>query len=147
MQNNQKIVTKEQASFTELLDDQEAIILDLENLHYYTLNAAAIVLWKRLCTGAAQTATALTAALQKAFGLNPEQAELDARDFLAQLSRNGLIEFVTGELGASSTAASFASSDDLPAYTPPQLKLSNSLTQVVLSQSATIATTAITGPG
>ena len=145
MQNNQKIVTKEQASFTELLDNQEAIILDLENLHYYTLNAAAIVLWKRLRTGAAQTATALTAALQKAFGINLEQAELDTRDFLVQLSRNGLIEFVMGEPSAASSA-SFAAGESLPAYAPPQLKLSNSLTQVVLSQSATIATTAITGP-
>ncbi len=145
MQNNQKIVTKEQASFTELLDNQEAIILDLENLHYYTLNAAAIVLWKRLRTGAAQTAAALTAALAKAFGINPEQAELDTRDFLAQLARNGLIEFVMGEPEATSPA-SFAAGESLLAYAPPQLKLSNSLTQVVLSQSATIATAAITGP-
>jgi len=144
MQNNQKIVTKEQASFTELLDNQEAIILDLENLHYYTLNAAAIVLWKRLRAGAAQTATALTAALSKAFGISAEQAELDTREFLSQLSRNGLIEFVTGEPGSASPAISFAF-EGLPAYAPPQLKVANSLTKVVLSQSQTIVSGAITG--
>lgn len=143
--NNQKIVAKEQASFTELLDDQEAIILDLENLHYYTLNAAAILLWKRLRAGAAQTLTALATALAKTFGIKQEQAELDTRDFLAQLSCNGLIEFVTGEPGTATPAVSGAPSAGLPAYTPPQLKLSNSLTQVVMSQSAIIGPGAITG--
>lgn len=145
MQNNQKIVTKEQASFTELLDNQEAIILDLENLHYYTLNAAAIVLWKRLCAGAAQTATALTAALSKTFGISTEQAELDTREFLSQLARNGLIQFVTGEPGSAASASAFVLSEGLPAYAPPQLKVANSLTKVVLSQSQTIVSGAITG--
>ncbi len=139
------IVTKEQASFTELLDNQEGIILDLENLHYYTLNAAAIFLWKQLRSGSANSADRLTAALAAAFNINADLAELDTRAFLDELDGNGLI-FYSEEGVTVSNRALAAINGDLPAYEPPQLKLSNSLTQVTLSGSSTIATNAIGGP-
>ena len=41
-----KLMTKEQTSFTELLDNVEGIILDLDNLHYYTLNTTGLFVWK-----------------------------------------------------------------------------------------------------
>ena len=143
MLNNQpQIVTKEQASFTELLDNQEGIILDLENLHYYTLNAAAIFLWKQLRSGAATTTERLSVALTGAFNINADLAELDTRAFLDELEGNGLVHYAQ----ASGPAyGKFTLTGALPAYAPPQLQLSNSLTQVVLSGSSTIATAAISG--
>src|SRR5215510_2590576 len=137
-----KIVTKEQASFTELLDNQEGIILDLENLHYYTLNAAAVFLWKQMRSGSASTAEALSAALAKAFNINADLAELDTRAFLDELEGNALI--FHSEFGVTVANKALApASGELPTYEPPQLKLSNSLTQVTLSGSSTIATAAI----
>jgi hypothetical protein len=143
----EKLITKERSSFTELLEQREAIILDLENLHYYTLNGAAIFLWKQLCSGAAQTAAQLSGNLAAAFGLNAEQAETDTLSFLAHLRGNGLVRL--GECAADEPAkpAHFVGATGLPTYEPPQLKLSNSLTQVVLSGSSTIATAAIATGG
>lgn len=139
-----KIVTKEQASFTELLDNAEGIILDLENLHYYTLNAAAVYLWKQLRSGSANTVESLTAALAGSFNLNADLAELDARAFLDELEGNGLVFY--SDLGVTVSNRALAQiSGELPAYEPPQLKLSNSLQQVTLSGSSTIATNAIGG--
>lgn len=140
--NNPKIVTKEQASFTELLDNQEGIILDLENLHYYTLNAAAVFLWKQMRSGSANTAETLSAALTEAFGINADLAELDTRAFLDELEGNALVFY--SDFGVTVANKALAGSNgELPAYDPPQLKLSNSLTQVTLSGSSTVATAAI----
>ena len=143
---NNSIVTKEQASFTELLDQREAIILDLENLHYYTLNAPAIFLWKELYSGATRAADGLTDSLAAAFNINRTQAESDTRAFLAALSDNGLIAYGDTAPPAKRTAAA-APPHELPAYEPPQLKLSNSLLNVTLSGSSTIATAAIATGG
>jgi hypothetical protein len=134
-------VTKAQASFTELLAEREAIILDLENLHYYTLNAPAIFLWKQLGARVAQTASSLARRLASAFNLNDDtQAERDVHGFLDELRGFGLIEATDAPANASSSVfekLTFA------AYEAPQLRLSNSLSQVVLSGSSTIATAAI----
>lgn len=138
----QTITPKEQASFTELLEDREAIILDLENLHYYTLNAAAILLWKNLRAGAAQTAETLSAALASAFKLELAQAEQNTRDWLAAMARNGLIEYTNAQ---SAVTRALMPSGDLPPYEVPQIHLSNSLTSVVLSGSAIVGPSAITG--
>src|SRR5262249_16067790 len=137
-----KIVTKEQASFTELLDNEEGIILDLENLHYYTLNAAAVFLWKQIRTGTASTVEELTAAVATGFRINSDLAELDVRVFLDELEANGLISY-------SDTAIPFygreldSAAGGLPTYEPPQLQLSNSLAHVTLSGSSTASTGAI----
>ena len=135
-------VTKAQASFTELLAEREAIILDLDNLHYYTLNAPAIFLWKQLGERVAQTASTLARRLASAFNLNDDtQAERDVRGFLDALRGFGLIE--ASSAPAESSAPSFFEKLTFAAYEAPQLRLSNSLSQVVLSGSSTIATAAI----
>ena len=135
-------VTKAQASFTELLDQREAIILDLDNLHYYTLNATAIFLWKHLRTCAAQTAAALAQAFAAAFQINDAQAELDVLAFLDELRGNGLIAPGQSESAQPNSVLAIDRAS-LPSYETPQLKLANSLSQVVLSGSSTIATAAI----
>ncbi len=141
-----KILTKEQTSFTELLDNVEGIILDLDNLHYYTLNSTGLFLWKQLRTGAAQTSEQLGEALIQAFSISQPLMEEDLAAFLEELEENGLIVYVAD--GTVSTAApSAARPANLPAYEAPRLKLSNSLTQVTLSGSSTIATAAIGSGG
>lgn len=137
-----KIVTKEQASFTELLDDREGIILDLENLHYYTLNAAAVFLWKQMRSGAANDVEALSCALSGAFKINVDLAELDTHAFLDELEGNGLISYSEFEAAIQSRPLA-AANGELPDYEPPQLQLSNSLTQVMLSGSSTVAVAAL----
>jgi hypothetical protein len=136
------ITPKAQASFTELQDDREAIILDLENLHYYTLNAAAILLWKNLRAGAAHTVESLSTTLAQAFRLDPAQAELHTRGWLDELTRYGLIEYRKAQ---TAVARALVPNGELPPYEAPQLRLSNTLTNVVLSGSSTIATAAIGG--
>jgi hypothetical protein len=135
------ILTKEQTSFTELLDNVEGIILDLDNLHYYTLNSTGLFIWKQLRSGACQTASQLTAAMAGAFGLAPAVIERDLETFIEELEGNGLITRSLSEIGAANAKAAVA--DSLPKYEAPRLKLSNSLTQVILSGSSTIATAAI----
>ena len=142
-----KIIANEHASFTELIDDREGIILDLENLHYYMLNATAVFLWKRIRSGAATTSAtfatpeSLSASLSGAFVVNADLAELDTRVFLDELECNGLIHYAEHDLvptGAMTGAGAITQNTlmgDLPAYEPPQLQLSNTLNQVMLSKS------------
>ena len=140
-----RLVTKEQASFTELLDHREAIILDLENLHYYALNAAAGFLWKRLRSGAPPTAAELGAGLAAAFQINAEQAELDTRAFIDELQGCGLVSPAPAEVGEVAQDAPAPAVSGLPPYDPPQLKLSNSLLHMTLSGSSTISGAAFGG--
>src|SRR5262249_40115838 len=126
--------------------NEEGIILDLESLHYYTLNAAAIFLWKQLRTGSANTVAELTTAVATGFRINADIAELDVRVFLDELEANGLIWY--SETAASAYGKELDSAaGGLPTYEPPQLQLSNSLAHVTLSGSSTAATGAIATGG
>lgn len=136
-----KLMTKEQTSFTELLDNVEGIILDLDNLHYYTLNTTGLFVWKQLRSGASQTREQLSAALGQAYLVDASSIEMEVESFLEELETNGLIHESNEEAPFSAKVAE--SNGQLPTYEAPRLKLSNSLTQVTLSGSSTIATAAI----
>ncbi|MBL8206268.1 MAG: PqqD family protein [Blastocatellia bacterium] len=142
----QQFVTKEQASFTELIDHQESIILDLENLHYYSLNAAATLLWKHLRSGSATTIEALSSQLAAAFDLSFEVAQQDTRQFIAELVREHLLS-ETEEKVLGRTAFSFPSSTELPAYEPPCVKSSNSVLELNLAGGASTAASGALGGG
>lgn len=144
---NHRIVTKEQTSFTELLDNREGIILDIENLHYFTLNGSAIIIWKLLRSGACDTADQLTARFVDSFGLEPERAFDEINAFLHELKSQGLISY--GEFRDDAGSAKIAPPHEksLPVYEPPTLKVSESLSQVTLSGSSTVATAAIATGG
>jgi|GEM_PF-424246 len=144
---SKKVVIKEQASFTELLDHREAIILDLENLHYYSLNAAASFLWKQLRARAVHTAESLSAALAAAFGINAGQAASETHAWLNELEQYGLISYAA--LGVEEKLANpgTPTTEPLPPYAPPLLKLSNSLRHMTLSGSSTVSSGAITALG
>lgn len=122
-----KIVTKEQASFTELLENEEGIILDLQSLHYYTLNAAAVFLWKQIRTGSAVEVEELTASLVASFRISAETAEGDVRAYLGALENQGLIWY-SDQASAAYGMELDSAVGCLPDYEPPQLQLSNPLT-------------------
>ncbi|MFN7931392.1 MAG: PqqD family protein, partial [Blastocatellia bacterium] len=130
--SKQRFVTKEQASFTELIDHQESILLDLESLHYYSLNAAATLLWKHLRAGSANAVTELSQQLATAFQLAPSTAELDTRQFLTELLHHQLITG-TEETVTSISSFAFPTAEDLPSYEPPAVKTSNAVLEMNLA--------------
>jgi len=136
-----KLMTKEQTSFTELLDNVEGIILDLDNLHYYTLNTTGLFVWKQLRSGSSRTREQLCESLGKAYNVEAVGIGRELEGFLEELESNGLIHESNEEVLFNGKIAE--SNGQLPCYEAPQLKLSNSLTQVTLSGSSTIATAAI----
>ncbi len=137
--DRQKVVISEQASFTELLENQEGVILNLENLYYYTLNSSAVFLWKTLRSQAAPTAKTLSQHLVSAFSISPAQAEADTQAFLSELSEYSLISYSPLSAQDKLSDVAQASVGTLPAYEAPQFKLSSSLLQVTLSGSSTIS--------
>ena len=142
----QQFVTKEQASFTELIDHQESIILDLENLHYYSLNAAATLLWKHLRSGSATTIEQLSGKLATAFALSTETAELDTRQFVEELMQEHLLS-ATEEDVMGRTAFSFPTPNELPAYESPVVKSSHSVMELNLAGGASTGASGALGGG
>ncbi len=141
---NQRFITREQASFTELLEHQESIILDLENLHYYSLNAAATLLWKHLRSGSANSSLELSANLASAFGISLEKAELDTRSFIAELLQNQLIT-PTDEKVTGPSVFTMPAPGELPAYESPAVKTSNAVMEMNLASGSSTASTGALG--
>lgn len=139
-----RLVPGEQASFTELLDNQEGIILDLGNLHYYTLNATAVFLWKQLRSQGTHTSATLSESLAAAFSVSASQAKADTTAFLRELGQYGLLSQAP-LTEADSQAEQTQKITGLPAYVAPQLALTSSLAQVTLSGTSVIASAAVGG--
>jgi hypothetical protein len=136
-----RFVTKEAASFTELVEHQEAVILDLESLHYFSLNAAATLLWKHLRSGAATSVEELGDVLANAFGLDRRSAEADAAQFVAELERQQLVSGATGAVRGPGPAPATPPAGVLKGYESPALKTFNSLMEMKLAS----ATSTISG--
>lgn len=141
---NQRFITREQASFTELLEHQESIILDLANLHYYSLNAAATLLWKHLRSASANSIPELSANLALAFNLSREKAELDTRSFIDELLQNQLIT-PTDEKVTGRSVFTMPAPGDLPEYESPGVKTSNAVMEMNLASGSSAGTTGTTG--
>jgi hypothetical protein len=131
--NKQRLVTKEEASFTELVEHREAVILDLESLNYYSLNAAATLLWKQLRAGAATTADELGTSLTQVFGVGRERAAEDVDAFIVSLKVAGLLTDCVGEAGERGAAPVLPSQETFSGYEAPALKTSSSLMEVSLA--------------
>lgn len=132
MNTSLKLATKEQASFTELIENQESIILDLESLYYYSLNAAGTLLWKQLRAGAATTVEELGEVLGTAFGLDQEQALTDSVKFVQALREHQLV-IESSEEPVRGKAPNIPSAQSLGNYEAPFLKTSNSLMEMKLA--------------
>jgi hypothetical protein len=131
--NTQRWVAKEEASFTELVEHREAVILDLERLSYHSLNPAATLLWKQLRAGAAATADELSASLTQAFGVGRERAAADAAAFIADLNEAGLVTASAGKIAPQAAAPALPPPGALGGYESPALKTSSSLMEVSLA--------------
>lgn len=71
---------------------EEAVILDVDNAHYYSLSGTGLRAWELL--GAVCTPAALTAALEREFDAPPGVIAADVAQLLAELKREGLLESV-----------------------------------------------------
>lgn len=69
---------------------EEAVILDVDTAHYYSLTGAGLRAWELLGDGC--TAAALAAALEREFAAAPGVIAADVSDLLAELKREGLVE-------------------------------------------------------
>lgn len=118
---NQNYITREQASFTELIENQEAIILDLESLYYYSLNSSASLIWKCLRSGYASSVDAISKVVCETFNVQASSALPAVREFFEQLSEHGLISPAEGAVTGSTQ---FNLPKSLSNYETPALKLS-----------------------
>lgn len=143
---NQRYVTKEQASFTELIDHQESILLDLESLHYHSLNAAATFLWKHLRSGSATSVNELSDKLAATFGLTPKTAALDTQQFIEELLQNQLIAR-TEEKATGKSLFTLPTANEVPAYEPPAIKTANAVIEMNLAGTSSTGATGALGGG
>ncbi len=146
MTQNQKLVTKEQASFTELIEHQESVLLDLESLHYYSLNSSATLLWKYLRSGNANTFEELNHELAKAYGVSPETTATETAQFIQKLRQDRLI-LVTEEAVTKRTGFIFAAAGQLSNYEAPAVKTSDTVMEMNLASGSSTASTGALGGG
>ncbi|UQA55308.1 PqqD family protein [Polyangium aurulentum] len=78
-----------QVLFTEL-EDGTGVLLHLDTKFYYTLNATGVVVWKALA-GAAPSVAAIATKISEAFRVEPEAAEKDVEQVLADMLADGLV--------------------------------------------------------
>lgn len=71
------------------LPDETGVILHLDKKFYFTLNAVAVVVWKRLATD--HTAAALAAHLSETFDVDDATALTDVQALLDELVREGMV--------------------------------------------------------
>jgi hypothetical protein len=74
-----------------------------------------------------------------AFGISPGQAAADAAEFVAELRQCGLVADADGAAAKEGAALELPPAALLGAYESPALKVSESLMQVQLSATSTIA--------
>lgn len=126
--DNQKFITKEQASFTELIEHQESIILDLQSLHYFSLNAAATLIWKHLRSGSATSVEELSQELAAVFEVSPNTAIEDTREFIDELVAHQLI-FPCGQEVRGFSSFAMPSIGEAGIYDTPYLRTSSNVMQ------------------
>jgi len=87
----QKIKAQEAVVFTDL-DDGSAVLLHLDNKFYYSLNATGSFMWQLIEKSAGSIGMEeLTEALCAQFDVNPEQARADVKEFIEDLTKEGLV--------------------------------------------------------
>ena len=69
---------------------EEAVILDVDNAHYYSLSGTGLRAWELLGSGC--TPAALTAALEREFDAPAGVIAADVAQLLAELKKQGLVE-------------------------------------------------------
>lgn len=72
--------------------EDEAILLDLESGAYFEVNEIGLFLWNQLAK--AKTENDLAKKLQKEYGISLRTAMNDAKKFLGQLKKLGLVKVI-----------------------------------------------------
>lgn len=92
----QKIKAQESVVFTDL-DDGSAVLLHLDNKFYYSLNETGSFMWQLIEKGAgALELDKLIEGLCGHFDVTPDQARSDAREFIEDLAKEGLVTVKAG---------------------------------------------------
>jgi hypothetical protein len=107
--------------------DGEGVVIDLDTGNYYSMPAAAGVLWQRLTAGAASAAD-LADELVAVFEVERSIALADATAFLGELEREKLV--VDG--AASAAAPGSPPAKNRAAYAPPRLEAFSELQDLLL---------------
>lgn len=88
---DQKIKAQEAVVFTDL-DDGSAVLLHLDNKFYYSLNESGSFMWQQIeKSNGAMSREALVEAVCEYFDVSPDQARSDVDEFIADLTREGLV--------------------------------------------------------
>ena len=69
--------------------DQEAVLLDTETSEYYSLNPVSTEIWERL--GKGETVGDVALSLSSDFGEDEARVARDAREFISDLLKEGLL--------------------------------------------------------
>ena len=86
-----KFKAREDVVFTDL-DDGSAVLLHLESKYYYSLNDTGCFLWKLIESGPGVSEDKMLNELVSAFEVEQKQAKSDIKDFIRDLTAQGLIE-------------------------------------------------------
>ena len=99
--------------------DGEAIIINLANGVYYSMDKAGAFIWERLQAG--YTLVDVIGAVTDAYDVSPEQAESNVVELVEELLQETLV--VTSENGASRAAEVIAEPEDKLPYELPKLNI------------------------
>lgn len=106
--------------------DGEAVVINFETYHYYSLNRTGTAIWKLLQDGSRERAE-LSAALAVAFNQLKTAVAADVDALLDALLAEGLVH-------TTETAAALPASIDLAGeYVPPRVDKHEKLDQLMLS--------------
>jgi hypothetical protein len=90
MSSDQLHTRNPQVLFTEL-DDGTGVLLHLDTKFYYTLNPTAVMAWKALDTGSAESIASIAERMAREFQVDRDTAEKDVRALFHDLIAGGLI--------------------------------------------------------
>jgi hypothetical protein len=79
-----------QVLFTEL-DDGTGVLLHLDTKFYYTLNPTAVMAWKALDAGSAESIATIADRMTREFQVDRDAAEKDVQSLFDDLIAGGLI--------------------------------------------------------
>ena len=99
--------------------DGEAIIINLANGVYYSMDKVGALVWERLQAG--YTLDDVIRAVKDAYDVSPEQAESHIVELVEELLQENLVG--TSENGASHAAEMIARQEDKSPYELPKLNI------------------------
>lgn len=88
---SRKVKAEKSVVFTDL-DDGTGVLLHLENKFYYSLNLTGSFIWRLLEENQELSEEGILDTVMENFEVSLEEAKSDVEDFIADLSKEGLIK-------------------------------------------------------